>query len=465
VSAPSLVGLSTPPGTAEVVPEATSPAAWQAAAGAVAARGATGVAAVVPLGAGEGGPRGVVVPEDPGARLLAGALARRGLPVRVATPDRLRAVQQAMVGTEATRSAGGDLPPSAVVGVPGEGPGLLLGGGPSWPAAEVDLGAEGQPLLRVLREWLAATGSREVLLAAPRSFCAGVERAIEIVERALERFGPPVYVRRQIVHNRHVVAELEAKGAVFVEEVAEVPPGATLVLAAHGVAPEVHEAARARAGTVVDATCPLVAKVHREARRFAAEGRHVILVGHAEHEEVQGTVGEIRGQVSVIASPEEVAGLPLAPDQPLAYLTQTTLALDETGEVLAALRDRFPGIVGPSADDICYASQNRQDAVRALAQQADLVLVVGSRNSSNTARLVEVARRAGCPAELVEDDSELRPGWLIGRRRIGVTAGASAPERLVQQVVGAVGSLGAVAVREVRTAEEHVRFTLPQKVR
>ena len=324
-------------------------------------------------------------------------------------------------------------------------------------------------LLRVrppLERWAAAVGSHEVVLAAPRSFCAGVERAIEIVERALERFGPPVHVRRQIVHNIHVVRRLEAKGAVFVEELDDVPAGATVVLAAHGVSPAVRAAAAERNDlTVIDATCPLVAKVHNEARRFAAQGYHILLVGHRDHEEVVGTLGEAPAHVTVVERPEDVGGLELATDAPVAYLTQTTLATDETAGIVAALRDRFPQLAGPSANDICYATQNRQDAVRAMAGRCDTLLVVGSANSSNTARLVEVARRQGCPAHLVEDASALQLAWLDGATTVGLTAGASAPESLVQEVVDALSALGPVTVDEVRTTDETAHFTLPAQVR
>jgi 4-hydroxy-3-methylbut-2-enyl diphosphate reductase len=317
-----------------------------------------------------------------------------------------------------------------------------------------------------LERWARASGPRRVLLAAPRSFCAGVERAIEIVERAIDRYGAPVYVRRQIVHNAHVVADLEARGAIFVEELDQVPDHATVVFAAHGVSPEVRSQAAARdAMVVIDATCPLVAKVHHEARRFAAQGRRIVLVGHSDHEEVVGTMGEVPGGVHLVEGPGDVGRLSFGPDEPVAYLTQTTLATDETAEVVSALRERFPAIVGPSADDICYATQNRQDAVRALAQDCDLVLVVGSANSSNTARLAEVARREGCRAELIEDAGELRLGWLFGADTIGLTAGASAPESLVREVVEALETLGPVGVEERRTTEESVRFALPQQVR
>ena len=317
-----------------------------------------------------------------------------------------------------------------------------------------------------LERWGRATGAHTVLLASPRSFCAGVERAISIVERALDRFGAPVFVRRQIVHNRHVVAGLEAKGAVFVEEIDQVPPGSTVVLAAHGVSPEVRDEASARGDlAVIDATCPLVAKVHREARRFAGDGRRIVLVGHADHEEVVGTMGEVPGRVHLVTSPDDVTRLPFAADEPVGYLTQTTLATDETADVVDALRNRFPLLVGPAADDICYATQNRQDALRAIVGRCDLVLVVGSANSSNTARLVEVARRAGCRAELVDDVSALRLDWLDGVRTVGLTAGASAPEVLVEQLVDAIGLLGPLEVDQHAATVEHVRFSLPPQVR
>jgi 4-hydroxy-3-methylbut-2-en-1-yl diphosphate reductase len=317
-----------------------------------------------------------------------------------------------------------------------------------------------------LDRWARACQARQVVLAAPRSFCAGVERAIEIVERALERFGAPVYVRRQIVHNAHVVGRLAAMGAVFVEELDEVPDGATVVLAAHGVSPEVRSQAAGRDGfTVIDATCPLVAKVHHEAKRYAARGFDIVLIGHADHEEIVGTLGEAPDRTHLVESPADVEHLAFEDGAPVAYLTQTTLATDETAEVIDALRRRFPDIAGPSADDICYATQNRQDAVRAIARSCDLILVVGSANSSNTARLVEVARREGCRAELVEDAGQLRLSWLDGAGTVGLTAGASAPESLVDELVQALSSLGPVAVAEHRTTTETVRFALPLQVR
>ena len=321
---------------------------------------------------------------------------------------------------------------------------------------------------RPLERWARACGEHEVVLASPRSFCAGVDRAIEIVERALERHGAPVYVRRQIVHNLHVVRDLESKGAVFVEELDEVPPGSVVVLAAHGVAPVIRRQAAERSDLkVIDATCPLVAKVHTEARRYASRGYDLILIGHPDHEEVIGTLGEAPDRFHVVEGAEDVGRLELAPDpkRPLVYLTQTTLATDETAEIVAALRLRFPEITAPAADDICYATQNRQDAVRLIAHRCDLMLVVGSANSSNTARLVEVAQREGCRAELIEDASQLELGWLAGVRSIGLSAGASAPDVLVQEVLDTLRSLGPVRLSEERTRQEAVRFALPTQVR
>ncbi|MGD0942741.1 MAG: 4-hydroxy-3-methylbut-2-enyl diphosphate reductase [Acidimicrobiales bacterium] len=321
---------------------------------------------------------------------------------------------------------------------------------------------------RPLERWARACGEHEVVLASPRSFCAGVDRAIEIVERALERHGAPVYVRRQIVHNLHVVRDLESKGAVFVEELDEVPPGSVVVLAAHGVAPVIRRQAAERSDLkVIDATCPLVAKVHTEARRYASQGYNLILIGHPDHEEVIGTLGEAPDRFHVVEGAEDVGRLELAPDpkRPLVYLTQTTLATDETAEIVAALRLRFPEITAPAADDICYATQNRQDAIRLIAHRCDLMLVVGSANSSNTARLVEVARREGCRAELIEDALQLELGWLAGVRSIGLSAGASAPDVLVQEVLDTLRSLGPVRLSEERTRQETVRFALPTQVR
>jgi 4-hydroxy-3-methylbut-2-enyl diphosphate reductase len=312
------------------------------------------------------------------------------------------------------------------------------------------------------QEWAEALGARELVLAAPRASCAGVVRAVDVVERTLDQCGPPVYVRRQIVHNRRVVTELEQRGAIFVQELDEVPPGATVVFSAHGVSPAVRERARERDLTVVDATCPLVAKVHAEARRFADAGLEIVLIGHEGHDEVEGTTGEAPARTRVIASAEAVARLDPADPEKVAYLTQTTLALDETAGVVDALRQRFPALVGPASDDICYATQNRQDAVRALAAEVDAIVVVGSRNSSNSRRLVEVAERAGCRAALVDDATDLRPHLLAGARRVGVTAGASAPEALVQEVVSALDGLGGATVSELEVTREDVHFRLPQ---
>jgi 4-hydroxy-3-methylbut-2-en-1-yl diphosphate reductase len=300
---------------------------------------------------------------------------------------------------------------------------------------------------------------RTVVLASPRASCAGVERAIETVERTLAHYGPPVYVRRQIVHNTHVVTDLTRRGAVFVAEVDEVPRGATLVLAAHGVSPAVKAAARSRSLNVIDATCPLVNKVHGEARRFARAGRTIVLVGHEEHEEVEGTVGEAPDRIQVVSVPEDVAALEVEDPDNVAYLTQTTLAVDETAAVVGALRARFPTIVGPPAGDICYATQNRQDAVKAMAPECDVVLVIGSESSSNSHRLVEVAERHGARAWLIEDETAIDPGRLADARTIGVTAGASAPEALVRRVVNALREQGPIDVRALTVAsEDHIRF-------
>ncbi|MDA8147192.1 MAG: 4-hydroxy-3-methylbut-2-enyl diphosphate reductase [Actinomycetota bacterium] len=317
-----------------------------------------------------------------------------------------------------------------------------------------------------IERWAGATGLSEIRLAAPRSFCAGVVRAIDIVDAAIQRFGAPVYVRRQIVHNRHVIDDLERRGAVFVSELTEVPAGATVVFAAHGVSPAVRaEAARRPDLRVIDATCPLVAKVHHEVRRFAQLGHQIVVVGHADHEEVEGTVGEAPDLIQVVERVEQVDDLELDADAPVAYLTQTTLATDETAVVVERLRERFPQIAGPHVDDICYATQNRQDALRKLATRCEVVLVIGSANSSNTARLVEVAERAGCRAHLVEDMAHVELGWLEGVRSLGITAGASAPPDLVDEVVAALGALSGATVFEDVTAEETVHFALPPQVR
>jgi 4-hydroxy-3-methylbut-2-en-1-yl diphosphate reductase len=317
----------------------------------------------------------------------------------------------------------------------------------------------------LVEEWANALGSREIVLASPRASCAGVERAIEVVERALEDRGAPIYVRKQIVHNVHVVRSLEERGAIFVDELEQVPPGKTVIFSAHGVSPAVRREARERELDVIDATCPLVAKVHAEARRFAASGFDIVLVGHEGHEEVDGTFGEAPDRIQIVASADDVAGVQVADPTRVAYLSQTTLAVDETEQVVSVLRERFPDTVGPASSDICYATQNRQDAVRALAHDCDLILVVGSANSSNSKRLVEVAERSGCRAQLIDDAAQIPPAILRGVRRIGVTAGASAPEALVEQVIGALGGLGEVTVSERNVATETMQFKLPPEVR
>jgi 4-hydroxy-3-methylbut-2-en-1-yl diphosphate reductase len=302
---------------------------------------------------------------------------------------------------------------------------------------------------------------RTIVLAAPRSFCAGVERAVEIVERALTVAEPPVFVRKQIVHNATVIDDLASRGVVFVEELEDVPDGATVVFSAHGVAPAVRAEAERRELRVIDATCPLVNKVHAEARRFSARGDTVVLIGQPGHEEVEGTTGEAPEQIVVIKSAREVASLDVPDPRRVSYLTQTTLAVDETADVIAALRDRFPEARGPADGDICYAATNRQAAVRALVSEVQLVLVVGSANSANSQHLVELAERLGVPARLIDSCRDVRPAWLSGVDVIGVTAGASAPPSLVDELIDALGGLGRITVRERVTAEESTHFNLP----
>jgi 4-hydroxy-3-methylbut-2-enyl diphosphate reductase len=306
---------------------------------------------------------------------------------------------------------------------------------------------------------------KRILLARPRGYCAGVERAVESVERALAQFGSPVYVRRQIVHNRHVVAELEAKGAVFVEDENDVPPGGLVVFSAHGVAPDVHASAARRGLSVIDATCPLVAKVHQEARRFSRRDVTILLIGHAAHEEVVGTTGQAPDRTILVQTADEAARVRVDDPERVAYLCQTTLSVDDTAEIVAILRRRFPAIQEPPTDDICYATQNRQEAVKALAQRVDVVLVIGSANSSNSNRLVEVARSTGMPAYLVDDERDIDPAWLRDAETVGVTAGASAPERVVQRVVAFLGAGGPASLEELRLAQEHVVFSLPVQLR
>lgn len=304
----------------------------------------------------------------------------------------------------------------------------------------------------------------EIVLAGPRGFCAGVERAIEIVERALDVVGGPIYVRREIVHNRHVVEELRQKGAIFVDELDEVPSGATVIFSAHGVAPAVREEAKARGLRVIDATCPLVTKVHVEAIRYAREGYTIVLVGHEDHDEVIGTMGEAPDGIHLISSPEEVEKLQLPDPNKVAYLTQTTLSVDDTTAVIDALRRRFPQIVGPSRDDICYATQNRQAAVKAVAAEVDVVLVIGAANSSNANRLREVSGTAHSRAYLINDIREIKPEWFEGATRVGITAGASTPEFLVHEAVEALKRMGALGVREINVVDENVRFGLPREL-
>ncbi|MDB5372223.1 MAG: 4-hydroxy-3-methylbut-2-enyl diphosphate reductase [Belnapia sp.] len=300
-----------------------------------------------------------------------------------------------------------------------------------------------------------------IILAQPRGFCAGVVRAIDIVERALDRYGAPVFVRHEIVHNRRVVDLLRAKGARFVEELHEVPAGAVTVFSAHGVGREVEAAAAARGLPVLDATCPLVSKVHTEGRRYIAQGRTVILIGHAGHPEVEGTLGQIPGEVHLVGSAAAVDALALPADRPVAYVTQTTLSVDDTRVVIDALRRRFTDLVGPDTRDICYATQNRQTAVRELAKRVDLLLVVGASNSSNSNRLREIGSEQGVPCYLIADARALRPEWLRGAEAVGITAGASAPESLVQEVIAALGQLGPVEVSTLPGIVEDISFKLP----
>ena len=298
----------------------------------------------------------------------------------------------------------------------------------------------------------------------PRGFCAGVVRAVDIVELALQAYGPPVYVHHEIVHNRHVVDQLRRRGAIFVESVEEVPEGSVLIFSAHGVPPRVREQARERRLRVIDATCPLVTKVHLEAQRFAREGRTIILIGHRDHQEIIGTSGEAPDQTLIVGSVEEVDRLEVPDPNKLAYLTQTTLSLYDTQEIVDRLRQRFPSIVGPKSSDICYATQNRQEAVEQLAREVQLILVVGSANSSNSNRLVEVAQRCGVPARLIEDENDLQPEWFDGIERVGLTAGASAPEILVQQVSERLAQMGFSDQRDLALIREDVRFTLPAEL-
>jgi len=409
----------------------------------------------------------------PGADLLAAELRRAGLPARagkiVTVPKLVKPAERARLAAEGYLAA--DMESAALAGAAegrpvaviravsdsGFGPGMVSGGLAA--LRSLRLAAP------IAERWAAACRERTVLLAGPRSFCAGVERAIEIVERALELRGAPVYVRKQIVHNTRVVSDLEQRGAVFVDELDEVPDGATVVFSAHGVSPAVRSAAAGRGLSVIDATCPLVSKVHAEARRFAREGYTVALIGHAGHEEVEGTLGEAPGSTMLVQTVDDVASLSPADPAKVSYLMQTTLAIDEAADVAGALRERFPQMRAPGSDDICYATTNRQAAVRAVAADADLVLVAGSKNSSNSVRLVERSQRAGTPAHLIDGASDIELSWLSGVSVVGLTAGASAPPAVVSEIITALSGLGTVTVTERVTTTESVQFGLPREVR
>jgi 4-hydroxy-3-methylbut-2-enyl diphosphate reductase len=426
-----------------------------------------------------GGADGAVV-TCPSAPVLAGELRRAGLRVhegRIATmtslfdaAERERAAAAGAIAVDMESSyllAGAAGRPAVVV--------RAVSDTPDHPLLRPGAVTGGIAALRSLRRagpalaaWAAAASPRQVLLAGPRSFCAGVERAIEIVERALDGTAADdgaVYVRKQIVHNTHVVSGLERRGAVFVDELTEVPDGATVVFSAHGVAPAVRQEAGRRGLATIDATCPLVAKVHAEARRFVADGYLVVLIGHAGHEEVEGTLGEAPEAMTLVQSAADVAALSPADPARVAYLMQTTLSAEEAGVIVDALLERFPAARGPGSDDICYATTNRQLAIRAVAAQSDVVLVAGSANSSNSKRLVETAERAGTPAYLIDNTGDIELGWLTGASTVGITAGASAPPAAVSEIVAALSGLGPVEVSERVLATESIRFSLPKEVR
>ena len=305
----------------------------------------------------------------------------------------------------------------------------------------------------------------KILLASPRGYCAGVDRAVQTVERALELYGAPVYVRKEIVHNKHVVAQLRERGAIFVEDEREVPEGAVTVFSAHGVAPSVHANAAQRGLRTIDATCPLVTKVHKEALKFARDGYTIVLVGHAGHEEVEGTMGEAPDRIVLVENEEDVDQLQIENPDKVAYISQTTLSVDETRAIIGRLRERFPAAIGPRTDDICYATTNRQMAVKQLAAQCDLVLVIGSRNSSNSQRLVDVTREHGTEAHLIDHEGQVRDEWLQDKRVVGISSGASAPEELVQRLVDELRSRGTQQVAELDVISEDVRFMLPKQIR
>jgi 4-hydroxy-3-methylbut-2-enyl diphosphate reductase len=413
----------------------------------------------------------------PSAPLLAGELYRAGLRVHA---GKIATVPGLALGSERDRLAAdgmlaADLESAMLLRAADGRPAVVVravSDTPQQPLLSPRVLAGGVAALRALRlaapalaRWAAAGGAHKVLLAAPRSFCSGVERAIEIVERALDQTGHQVYVRKQIVHNSRVVAGLERRGAVFVDELAEVPDGARVVFSAHGVSPAVRSEAASRGLDTIDATCPLVAKVHAEARRFAAEGNLVVLIGHAGHEEVEGTLGEAPESMVLVQDVADVAALRPPDPAKIVYLMQTTLAADEASEIVAALLERFPDTRGPGSEDICYATTNRQLSLRAIAADSDLVLVAGSPNSSNSRRLVETAERAGTRAYLIDRVEDIELGWLTGACTIGVTAGASAPPEMVNEIVTALSGLGPVQLTERVTAIESIQFGLPKEVR
>ena len=421
---------------------------------------------------------GNVVAECPGASVIAGMLRRHGVPAHVGPI--VSVARPVAGGRRAALARGGalvsDMESAWLAPAAAGRPFAVLRAVLDTPSHELwnplALARSVAPAWRglrtaasVLAEWAPTIAPRELVRAAPRASCAGVERAIEVVERVLDRYGAPVYMRKQIVHNRHVVEELERRGAICVEDLDEVPDGATVIFSAHGVSPQIREEADRRRLNVIDATCPLVSKVHGEARRFADAGYTIVLIGHEGHDEVQGTIGEVPDRISVIASSEQVDRLTVPDPSRLAYLTQTTLAVDETRDIVGRLRERFPEVVGPRSDDICYATQNRQDAVKLLATSCDLMLIVGSRNSSNSNRLVEVAELQGCPARLLDDETQIDPSWLAGVHRVGVSAGASTPERIVKRIERALTVLGPIEARTQAVANETVRFALPREVR
>jgi len=412
-----------------------------------------------------------------GSRMLAASLRRRGLRARTATiasvpelagpAERRFLAEQGVDGVDmesAWLADAADGRPLVVLRVVVEEAGRELVD-PRTAAAGTRALYELRRATPVLDEWRRALRHRRILLAAPRSFCAGVERAIEIVELALEQRGAPVYVRKQIVHNEHVVSDLERRGAIFVDELDEVPRGATTVFSAHGVSPAVRAEAAARGLDVIDATCPLVSKVHAEARRFAEGGNTILLIGHEGHEEIDGTRGEAPEATVLVQDVRDAERVQIPDPERVTYLTQTTLAVDETEEIVSTLRERFPTLRGPASDDICYATTNRQVAVREVARASDVMLVVGSATSSNSKRLVEVSEREQTPAYLVDDETDIDLEWIVDAGTVGLSAGASAPEPLVRGVIDAIAALGGADLEEHTTTTESLRFRLPKEVR